>query len=226
MKFIREGTDVAAAAVAKKLAKSIQERKPAIWLVCGGSNIATEVEIMKQLTKLAPKSLESLLILPMDERYGPAGHADSNYKQMQDAGFKPGEAMWIDVLAQDLPLQETVDYYSSLVQASFAAASAIIGVFGLGTDGHTAGVLPGSPAVYEEVSTVVGYDSPPFVRVTLAPGEIIKTTTAYLLAYGQTKKEPLKRLRANKEDIENLPAKLLYSIPEVYIYSDQLTNEE
>ena len=177
---------------------------------------------MKQVAAEAPESLGSLLILPMDERYGPAGHADSNYKQMQDAGFDPDTALWMDVLERNLPLPETVDYYGGLVEAAFASARTIVGVFGLGTDGHTAGVLPDSPAVTDVVTTVVGYDSPPFIRLTLAPSELIKTTTAYLLAYGETKKEPLERLKADKEDIQKLPAKLLYDVPETYVYNDQL----
>lgn len=177
---------------------------------------------MQLVAKQAPDNLASLLILPMDERYGPADHEDSNYRQMREAGFEPHEAMWIDVLSRNEPLQETVTYYSELVRAAFAAADTIVGVFGLGTDGHTAGVLPDSPAVNETVSSVVGYDSPPFIRLTLTPQELVKTSVAYVLAYGETKKEPLERLRANKEPIEKLPAKLHYDIPEVYVYNDQL----
>lgn len=180
---------------------------------------------MQAVAEQAPDNLGSLLVLPMDERYGAPGHVDSNYKQMQDAGFEPGEALWVDVLGRDLPLAETVEYYSELVQAAFAAADTIVGVFGLGTDGHTAGALPGSPAVTDTVSSVVGYDSPPFIRLTLTPQELVKTTIAYVLAYGESKKEPLERLRDNKEPLEKLPAKLHYDIPEVYIYNDQLESE-
>ncbi len=222
MKFIHEGPEAAAAAVAQKITEKIAAKKPVIWLVCGGSNIATEVEIMNRVAKSAPDKLGSLLILPMDERYGEPGHPDSNYTQMLAAGFDTKEALWIDVLAQNVPLQETVDYYSKLVQAAFASAESIIGVFGLGTDGHTAGVLPGSPALAEDATTVVGYDSPPFIRLTLTPSELVKTTTAYVLAYGDAKFKALTRLQANKEPIEKLPAKLHYDIKEAYVYNDQL----
>ncbi len=225
MKFIMEGPEAAAKAVAAQLITAVKATKPTIWLVCGGSNIPTEVEIMNQLREAAPDSLGSLLILPMDERYGPPGHADSNYKQLQDAGFDPGKALWMDVLERNLPLPETVDYYGGLVEAAFASAQVVVGLFGLGTDGHTAGVLPGSPAVTEAATTVVGYDSPPFVRLTLTPGQLVKTTAAFVLAYGEAKKEPLERLRANQEDLQQLPSKLLYDIPEVSVYNDQLGTE-
>lgn len=224
MKFIREGNDKAAVAVAATISGKLKTKKPVIWLVCGGSNISTEVKIMQLVAEQAPDNLASLLVLPMDERYGPADHDDSNYRQMREAGFEPHEAMWIDVLGRNEPLQETVTYYSELVRAAFAAADTIVGVFGLGTDGHTAGVLPDSPAITETVSSVVGYDSPPFIRLTLTPQELIKTSVAYVLAYGETKKKPLERLRANEEPLEKLPAKLHYDIPEVYVYNDQLEN--
>ncbi len=222
MKFIREGNDEAAMAVAQAISNKLKTKKPIIWLVCGGSNIATEVKIMQAIAQRAPDNLGSLLIVPMDERYGAPGHKDSNYKQLQDAGFEPGEALWVDVLGRNLPLAETIEYYSDLVQAAFAAADTIVGVFGLGTDGHTAGVLPGSPALTETVTSVVGYDSPPFVRLTLTPQELVKTTIAYVLAYGEAKKEPLERLKANKEPLEKLPAKLHYDIREAYVYNDQI----
>jgi 6-phosphogluconolactonase/glucosamine-6-phosphate isomerase/deaminase len=222
MKFIHEGTDAAATAVAKQLVNALKKRKPTILLVCGGSNIPVEVEIMSQVKEAAPDALESLLILPMDERYGPSGHPDSNYLQLKNAGFDPGPAMWIDVLGQDLPLQETVDYYSGLVQAAFSAANTIVGVFGLGTDGHTAGVLPGSPALEDTVTTVVGYDSPPFIRLTITPSELIKTSFAYVLAYGDSKFKPLTRLVKNKESIEKLPARLLYDVSKTFVYNDQI----
>ena len=221
MKFIHEGSDAAVQAITKVLTEKIKAKKPVIWLVCGGSNIPLEAEIMAGVHQKV-KSLGNLLILPMDERYGAPGHKDSNYMQLKEAGFDPGDALWLDVLANDAPLQETVNYYSGLVQNAFAAAKSIVGLFGLGTDGHTAGVLPESPAVYEEAATVVGYDSPPYVRLTLAPSQLIKTTDAYVLAYGESKNDPLTRLKANKEPIEKLPAKLLYDISNTFVYNDQI----
>ncbi|MEO6761297.1 MAG: 6-phosphogluconolactonase [Candidatus Saccharimonadales bacterium] len=222
MKFLREGTDRATTTIAERLSILIKDNQSVIWLVCGGSNIPVEVNIMAKVRSDCDNRLGNLLILPMDERYGKPGHKDSNFAQLKAAGFDPGNAVWLDILSQDLPLTQTVSRYSDLVQKYFSGADIIIGLFGLGADGHTAGVLPKSPAVFEEAASVVGYDSPPFIRITLTPQQLIKTSTAYVLAYGESKNESLHRLKANTDSMEILPSKLLYDIPETFVYNDQL----
>ena len=226
MKFVAGTPKSAATAVAKQLDAELKAGKRVIWLVCGGSNIAAEVDIMTQLQKTSADTLANLLILPMDERYGSPGHADSNYKQMKDAGFEPGAALWVDVLSQDQPLAETINYYGAMTETAFASADYILGVFGLGTDGHTAGVLPHTPATATDAKAVVGYDSPPYTRLTLAPHLLIQTSAAYVLAYGPTKKVPLERLQHNNEPREALPSELFYDIADVYVYNDAITTEE
>jgi 6-phosphogluconolactonase/glucosamine-6-phosphate isomerase/deaminase len=221
MKFVREGREAAAKAVSERITTELAAGRFVLWLVCGGSNIETETEIMDRLRQ-SGQHIDALTILPMDERYGPAGHPDSNYRQLRERGFDPGTASWYDVLEKNLSLADTVQYYTHLMEHAFATRGTVVGVFGMGDDGHTAGIKPNSPAVIETAASVVGYDSPPFVRLTLTPQELVKTNYAFVLAYGDEKAEALKRLQAHSEPLEKLPAGLLYDIPEVYIYNDQI----
>jgi 6-phosphogluconolactonase/glucosamine-6-phosphate isomerase/deaminase len=225
MKFVREGREAAAKAVSERINNELAAGRLVLWLVCGGSNIETEVEIMNRVRR-SGQPLDSLTVLPMDERYGPAGHEDSNHRQLSEKGFEPDLANWYDVLEKNMPLADTVEYYTHLAEHAFAPDTCVVGVFGLGEDGHTAGVKPDSPAVYETAATVVGYDSPPFVRLTLTPQQLVRVNVAYVLAYGEAKRETLERLRRNDEPLEKLPAALLYDIPEVYVFNDQLGSEE
>lgn len=225
MRFMREGREAAAVAVSERIITELAAGRLVLWLVCGGSNINTEVAIMKQIRR-AGQNVDALTILPMDERFGPSGHADSNYQQLLDAGFDPGLAAWYDVLAKNLPLSDTVDYYTHLTENAFASVNTVVGVFGMGDDGHTAGVKPDSTALHDPAAMVVGYNSPPFVRLTLTPRELIKTNYAFVLAYGDEKTAALKRLQANNEPIEKLPARLLYDIPDVQVFNDQIESGE
>jgi 6-phosphogluconolactonase/glucosamine-6-phosphate isomerase/deaminase len=223
MKFVRESREAAAKAVSERIIGELSVGQRVLWLVCGGSNIATEVDIMNQVQE-SGQNVDALTILPMDERYGEPGHGESNYRQLKDAGFNPGRAGWYDVLEKSLPLSDTVEYYTHLAENAFAMANTVIGVFGLGEDGHTAGVKPDSPAVQEMAATVVGYHdtSGNLVRMTLTPSELRKVNVAYVLAYGEAKSEALERLQREDEPLEKLPAKLLYDIHEVYVYNDQI----
>ena len=85
-------------AIAVRIGDDLTQGKRVLWLVSGGSNIAAEVAVMQMLTAQSKDKLQNLAILPMDERYGPQGHKDSNTEQLRAAGFSVGVAAWVDVL--------------------------------------------------------------------------------------------------------------------------------
>ncbi len=225
MKFTRDGEAGAVRSIAGRICKGLHEGKHVVWLISGGSNIAPELAVMQLIKKQAGDALSSLAIIPIDERYGKAGHADSNTQQLRVAGFDPGAATWVDVLARNLSFAETVDFYNDATRVSLENAAVIIGQIGLGNDGHIAGILPGSPAIEALDKVVIGYEWDDYMRMTLTPSALRKVQIAYVLAYGESKAGPLKRLYENNEAFAELPAKLLYEIPEVRIYNNVITSE-
>ena len=226
MKFIIDTRRNAEEIIANQINKKLNKNEHVLWLVCGGSNIQSESVIMKKIREKSEEYLPHLTILPMDERYGAPGHVDSNFKQMKDAHFEPGNAQWQDVLARNLSLNETVNFYQNLIEKAFANNTYSIGVFGLGADGHTAGVLPKTIAALQTKPNVVGYQSPPYIRMTLSPQFLARVDTAFVLVYGDDKKEALERLKKNTDTVDVLPSKLLYQIPEAYVYNNLIEQEE
>jgi 6-phosphogluconolactonase/glucosamine-6-phosphate isomerase/deaminase len=124
-----------------------------------------------------------------------------------------------------LPFAETVAAYSQQVTSALTAAGTIIGQFGLGNDGHTAGILPGSPAVHTIEPAVIGYEWTDYTRMTLTPTALARLSSAYVLALGNGKEQALERLKKNNEPVDELPAVLLYEIPEVYVYNNFIESE-
>jgi 6-phosphogluconolactonase/glucosamine-6-phosphate isomerase/deaminase len=122
----------------------------------------------------------------------------------------------------DVPFDQTVDFYNEVAATALANASVVIGQFGLGQDAHVAGILPDSPAATADEATVAGYEWTDYTRLTLTPAALTRIHAAYVLAYGDNKKTALERLRAHTETLSELPATLLYEIPEVYVYNDQI----
>lgn len=220
MKFVRGNRPTAIQAIAKRLTEELDTGKRVLWLVSGGSNVALEVEIMRQVAKKAGGKLAGLAVLPIDERYGPPGHKDSNMEQLRQAGFEPGAAIVVDVLVQNVPLEQTVAFYNDAAATALANAQAVVGQFGMGADGHVAGIKPGSPACADDAATVVGYEWDDYTRLTLSISTLRQVTVAFLPAFGADKKPALERLRKNDEPFKKLPAKLLYDIPETYVYTD------
>ena len=56
-----------------------------------------------------------------------------------------------------------------------------IGIFGVGVDGHTAGILPQSVAVNTE-EIIFGYETPEYDRITITPKTIASLDQAILYA--------------------------------------------
>jgi 6-phosphogluconolactonase/glucosamine-6-phosphate isomerase/deaminase len=73
--------------------------------------------------------------------------------------------------------------------------------------------------------TVGGYEWTDYTRLTLLPRALTMINVAYVLAYGDNKKQALTRLQDNDESLGDLPARLLYEIPDVYVYNDAITNK-
>jgi 6-phosphogluconolactonase/glucosamine-6-phosphate isomerase/deaminase len=225
MVFTRERPETAVSNIAATIATALTDGKQVLWLVSGGSAISLQVSILEAIKRDASDNLSKLIILPVDERFGPYNHVDSNTAQLREAGFDPNPAQWSDILLQSPTLKEASSHYASQAEAAFAAAQLTIATLGLGTDAHTAGLLPYSPALADTVSSVVAYNWDDYVRMTMGVGLITRIDSAFVLAYGESKQTALERLLSATEPIEALPAKVLYEISNVTVYNDFVESE-
>lgn len=213
----------AAEALTQRLRQELSKDQRVLWLVPGGSNIPLSVQVMHALL---PATQQRLAIMLTDERYGTLDHPDSNTRQLREAGFTPGEATVVPVLTpENLPLAETCARYEAAIRVAFDNADVVIGQFGMGADGHIAGVLPGSPAINSR-NLVAGYDAGNFVRITLTPPAIKQISAAYLFAFGEAKREALINLQSKTLPLTQQPAQIIKSLPEAYVYNDQIGEDD
>ncbi len=196
---------------------------PTLWIISGGSNIPLSVEAMNRIDYDLSANLTVALA---DERYGPYGHPDSNWTQLKTAGFDPKRAQIIEVLTSDNPsLENTVQNYANAISQAFYENEHRVGQFGMGADGHIAGILPGSPASHETSDLVVGYQSDPFTRITLTFEAIKQLNVAFLIAGGNTKHDQLVKLTSQDAPLSEQPAQIIKQITEAYVYNDQIEGE-
>jgi 6-phosphogluconolactonase/glucosamine-6-phosphate isomerase/deaminase len=226
MNFLREDMGMATHAIAKAICDGLFAQKRVLWLVSGGSNTGAEKDIMDMVSRHASPRLGGLAILPIDERFGESGHKDSNIQQLRDAGLNPGAATVVDILIHNLPFEQTVSFYNDVAATALANADIIIGQFGMGADGHIAGIKPNSPATELDDATVAGYEWEDYTRLTLTAAALRQVTVGFLLAYGADKRKALLALRRHTTAFAKLPAVLLSELPEVYVYNDQIGNKE
>ncbi len=191
---------------------------PTLWLVPGGSNIPISVAVMARIDN---DLAANLTIALTDERFGPLNHPDSNWAQLNTAGFYPKGAKIINVLKEDsTDLATTAANYASELEMELEAVNTVIGQFGIGGDGHIAGILPNSVATAETEAIVTGYEGTPFSRITLTFAGIRRVNTAFLIATGSGKYLALDKLIHQDLPLNEQPAQILKQLNEAYVYND------
>jgi 6-phosphogluconolactonase/glucosamine-6-phosphate isomerase/deaminase len=221
MKFIYAGGPEATTALVKQLRAALEGDHQVLWFFSGGSNIPLAVQAMRQL----PEELtQRLTIMPIDERYGSDGHADSNSAQLLAAGFDVKQAQLIPVL-NGSNIEETTKHFESNLAAAFAANDVVIGQLGMGSDGHISGILPHSPAA-SATTLATYYQGHDYLRITTTFSALEHLTVGCLFAFGENKREQLQRLRDENPPLIEQPAQILKALPEAYVYNDQLKERD
>lgn len=206
--------------MAADLAASLGENLRVLWLICGGSNIPFAKEAMDIVRKtVSTEQLEFLTVGQTDERYGPVGHPDSNWKQMSDAHFNFDNVNPLPILLGE-SLEKTVEEYRRRIKNAFEENDTVIAQFGIGADGHVAGMLPHTGGI-DAKELVYGYESSPFVRITLTPPAFVHIASAYTFAFGASKKDAIEKLQNHDLPLSEEPCQILKTIPESFFYSDQ-----
>lgn len=222
MQFVKvEGWGAAVQALTGRLWTDLSADRRVLWLIPGGSNIDAAVSIMESLPTEATRRLTIMLT---DERFGPVGHKDSNMQQLIDAGFAPKRASVLPVLAPGLSLAETCQQYRETFANALAKADVAIGQFGIGTDGHIAGILPGSPAASSE-QLACGYETPTFTRVTLTFPALTQLSCAYAFVFGDDKHDMLETLQQQNIPLDVQPSQVLKQLPSAYVFNDHIGEE-
>jgi 6-phosphogluconolactonase/glucosamine-6-phosphate isomerase/deaminase len=208
--------------IASSVLKQLKLGKQVLLFVTGGSSIYVGAKITKILKEYPDKNLfKNLTITLTDERYGPVGHNDSNWQQLLDRGFDLPQAKLIPVLT-GIDRETTVKNFNKILNEEFMIAEDNIykiGLFGVGADGHTAGILPGSSAVNSE-DLVFGYDTQNFSRITITFKAIEKLDEAVIWVQGKDKWPVVENLLTENIPIEKQPAQVLKKVPLLTIFSD------
>ena len=152
-----------------------------------------------------------------DERCVPPDHSDSNYHLAEQALFRPLDIPdeHIHRMKGEHPDPATAaEEYETLLRRELNAAPAEwpqfdLVLLGVGNDGHTASLFPGTDALQEQRRWVTVGRAPtdPRTRLTLTLGVINHATVILFLASGESKATILKTiLEPMQEPDRQLPA--------------------
>lgn len=204
---------------AKHIASAIQDNlaagKKVVWFLSGGSGIQVVLEVARQLHGT---DLNNLSVTLTDERYGPVGHKNENWQQLIDGGFSlPGATLYRPLVGKDRI--KTTDNFGAWIMQQMTAADYTIGLFGIGSDGHTAGIKPYSDAV-DSTAWAECFTGDDFERITITPFTIGRLDEVVIQASGGDKILTLQALLHETIDIVKQPAQVLKQVNTCTLYTD------
>ncbi len=208
----------ATGAIARGLDRALQSKLKVLWLLSGGSNIPIEMDV---LARLKHATHHNLTISMIDERFVPIDSPNSNWHALLDAGLS-GEKARLEppIINWELSLHDAATDWAERLQKVLGEVDAVVGQFGIGADGHTAGILPHTKGVHEDERLVVGYKGTDFERLTTTPVLFERLDLATVVAMGEAKRPVLERMQSDVS-AEDQPAQLLRAAKELIVYTDQ-----
>ncbi|MCX6727890.1 MAG: 6-phosphogluconolactonase [Candidatus Saccharibacteria bacterium] len=207
--------------IAERIGAQLSNGKTVAWFVSGGSNIPVELATIEKLK--STQNPANLHIIMVDERFGPVGHANSNWHSMNLEDHNDAGHTLHPILAEGDTSETATQRYDSTVAKLIEDGAYTIGQFGLGADGHTAGLLPGNP-VMESDGLYAHYHGKDFERITATPKLIARLDECILYASGDDKAQAFADMQ--KPGDENVvPSRILQNARKLTILSD-LKQEE
>lgn len=150
-----------------------------------------------------------------DERCVPPEHPDSSYGMIQDKLLSsvPIPAENIHRLRGEIvPAQAAIEYEQEL-RRFFGASDTLfdVNLLGMGDDGHTASLFPGTAAIHEREKWVMAHhvEKVKMWRLTLTPPALNAALQVIFLVSGAGKATMLKRVLQGDYQPENYPSQII-----------------
>lgn len=153
-----------------------------------------------------------------DERCVPPADPQSNYQLAEEFLFTPARIPHSNVhrVEGELSPAQAAAHYVEEIRNFFGLAPGELPRFdivqlGMGPDGHTASLFPGSPALddREFIAAAVSSPKPPPWRVTLMPGVLLAAGHSVFLVSGEDKAEAVRQVFQGDYAPQRYPAQMV-----------------
>ncbi len=163
----------------------------------------------------------------VDERYGEPFHPNSNELLLKNVGvmdFVDKKGIDFYRILEGEQFETTGEDYDEQLSEIFLKFESKVGIMGIGSNLHTAGIFPNSQAVTSEafaLSEVVDDKFPQ--RITMTMKALREFTGFVILAFGEEKRDALKLMMdKNQNDLSKYPAVFYSKAPVLcYLVTDQ-----
>jgi len=209
--------------VAERIREKVRERGLASLGLSGGGTPRTLFAFLGEHPSLLP--WEKTHLFWVDERYVPRDDPASNFRLAKETfldqvGIPPANLHPVDI---SLPLQEAAQAFEEDIRTFFNASSTSgldLLLLGMGSDGHTGSLFPGSQEVQEQHRLVRAVPepkgTPPVPRVTMTLPLINSSQVCCFLAQGDAKCRLAQRIIDGDGETRRLPAAMVAPREELF----------
>ena len=206
----------AAALLLRWCAEAAAARGRATVALCGGGTPRRCYELLAEAGLQRRARLEDWDVFLGDERVVPPGDPASNGRLLRellvDSGALPAARLhlvldrWDEAEPPETAAARAAARYAELLPDSLDVL-----LLGMGADGHTASLFPGSPALEERALRVAVARAPvaPPLRVTLTPPALAAGRHVAVLVSGADKAAAVRRALLGPPDVRGTPAQLV-----------------
>ena len=215
----------AASDLIAKIIKSTLKNKSRVKIaLCGGSTPKATYSL------LGKKNLEwsNVDLFLGDERWVDNKSQDSNCFLLNNSLLKEGNpslsASFFSVSTVELASpEESAAHYETILKSKLDGdiPKFDLILLGLGDDGHTASLFPGSEALSERDRLITVGEGKGHKRITFTSKLLCSAHNVVFLISGSAKQTALKRLLDQSESWERTPAKLVKPNSEIIVLADK-----
>ena len=210
--------------IAQVIESTLKNKTRAKIALCGGSTPKAAY------TLLGKKNIDwtKVDLFLGDERWVDSGSQESNCFLLMNSLFVEGnpslEASFFSVSTVELASPEdSAKDYATILKNNLDGDPPKFDLIllGLGDDGHTASLFPGSDALFERDSLITVGEGKGHKRITFTSKLLSSADNVVFLISGSAKQTALKRLLDQSESWERTPAKLVSPNSEIIVLADK-----
>ncbi len=225
-----ENAEEAAEYLGREISREIEilKKNRLLFFVSGGS-------CLKVLPQIKNQDFSGVTVAVLDERYDETNE-NNNFSQLRKLAWtnnflkKGGTLISTKVLTGDTQ-QKLLDRFQKQIEKWIVdnENGRMLALFGMGEDGHTAGIFPESekPQVFDEMfdsrELFVAYvtDKNKFPkRITATNALFKKLEMGFAFICGQEKEAALHEFKQNKKRVNELPVLFLRNVKRIKIVTD------
>ena len=210
--------------IAQIIESTLKNKSRAKIALCGGSTPKASYSLLGK-KNIDWKNVDLFL---GDERWVDNTSQDSNCFLLNNSLFKEGnpslEASFFSVSTVELPSPEdSAKDYERILKKNLDGNPPKFDLIllGLGDDGHTASLFPGSEALFVRDDLITVGEGKGHKRITFSSKLLNSADNVVFLISGSAKQIALKRLLNQSESWERTPAKLVDPSCEIIVLADK-----